>query len=65
MSSAQTMGPLITPRHTTQGGGLHERPMDGSPWRIVGLRTTRKVPCILRAGHPNHDHLVGLAVWRR
>lgn len=65
MSSGQTMGFLVAPRHTTQSGGLHERSMDGSSWHIVGLHTTRKVPCILGAGHPNHDRLVGLAVWRR
>lgn len=65
MSSVQTMGALVAPRHTTQGGGLHERSMDGSSCRIVGLRTTPNVPCTLRAGHPNHDGLVGFAVWRR
>lgn len=46
------MGSLVAPRHSTQGGGLHERSKDGSPWHIVGLRTTGKVPCNLGAGHP-------------
>lgn len=54
----QVMGPLVAPKYTTQGGGLHERSIDGSPWRIVGFRSARKMPCNMNAGQPkpNHDH---------